>query len=57
MATEISPLAGKLWRLLTERGGRYTIEELQADLRASKAAIARAIAELEEARLISAEED
>lgn len=52
----MSPLAGKLWRLLLERGGRYTIEEVKRDLGASKSAIVRAAEELEEARLISIEE-
>ena len=52
----MSPLAGKLWRLLTERRGHYTIGEVKRDLGASKAAIVRAAAELEDARLISIEE-
>ena len=54
---EVSPLAAKLWRLLTERPGRYTIDELRVDLRASKTAIIRAVTELEDLRLLQVEED
>ena len=55
--TKFSPLAVHLWRLLTERPGRYSIGELTRDLRASKTAIGRAVTELEAARLITVEED
>ena len=53
----IEPLTLQMWRLLTERPGRYTIEEFKRDLRASKVGIGRALAELEELRLISQEEE
>ena len=49
----ISPLAFKLWRLLTERASHYTIDEIKRDLGCSKAALDRAIAELEDAGLIT----
>mgnify|MGYP001611613566 CR=1 FL=1 len=52
---EVSPLAARLWRLLNERPGRYALDELRHDLRASKSAIDRALTELEERGLISIE--
>lgn len=50
-----TPLARKLWRIFSERPGRYTFEELRRELRSSKSAIIRAAAELEEAGIISLE--
>lgn len=48
----LSTVATKLWALLTERGGRYTIEEIKQDLGASQSGVLKALAELEEKGLI-----
>ena len=56
-SNKMSPLAIKLWKLLTERPGRYTMQEASIDLKASKSAITRALGELEEERLLSIEEE
>ena len=50
------PLASRLLRILAERPGNYTIEELRAELRASKTAIRMALADLEEAGNIQIDE-
>lgn len=49
----VTLLAFKLWRLLTERGSRYSLGEITRDLGCSKTALNNAIAELEEAGLIT----
>ena len=52
-----SALAAKLWKFLTERRpARITIEELRRDIQApSKAAVERAVAELEDLGVLSTE--
>lgn len=46
-----------MWRLLTERPGRYTVEEILRDLKlGSKAKLNRAMADLEDAGLIRIED-
>lgn len=51
------PLAARLLRLLVERPGNWTMEEMVADLRASKTAIRRALDELEEDGAIQMDEE
>lgn len=51
----VSSLAARLYRLLTERPGRYELLTFKRELRASKTAIIRAADELEEAGLIRRE--
>lgn len=50
---KLTPQASKVWRLLTERGAAYTLTEITRDLSMSKTVITRALAELEEAGLVS----
>lgn len=54
---EVSMEAFKLWGLIAERAARYTIEDAQRELKLSKAAIYRAVAELEEAGIITVVEE
>jgi predicted ArsR family transcriptional regulator len=49
-------VASRLLRILSERPGNWTIEELVAELRASKTAIRTALADLEEAGNIQIDE-
>ena len=53
----VSAAAAKLLRLLSQRPGEYTIEEVAADLRVSKTAVRQALSDLEEAGAIQVEED
>ena len=53
----MSNLAARLLTLLMERPGRWYIEEMARDLRASKTAVRRALAELEEAGDIQIDEE
>lgn len=46
----VSKQAARLWRLLTERPGHYTIDEIKKDLQTSKTGVSNALLELEEAR-------
>ena len=53
----VSATAAKLLRLLSQRPGEYTIEEVAADLRVSKTAVRQALSDLEEAGAVQVEED
>lgn len=53
----MTALAARLLRLLVERPGNWTIEEMVADLRASKTAIRQALGELEETGAIQIDEE
>ncbi len=53
----MTALAARLLRLLVERPGNWTMEELVADLRASKTAIRRALDDLEETGTIQMDEE
>lgn len=58
MKVKLSREAAKVWRFLLERGNRHLpLRELTADLHMSKTAIQRALLELDDAQLISYEED
>ena len=45
----MSPLAVRLWRLLSERPGPYGLAEIIRDLHTSKTGVLKALYELEEA--------
>lgn len=53
----LSREAAKLRRVMLERPGRYSISEMKRELHTSKAGVARAITELEDAGLIRMEDD
>lgn len=53
----VTRVAARLLRLLSQRAGRYTVEEVAADVRVSKTAVRAALAELEEAGLIQIDEE
>lgn len=52
MKTEVSPIAYRLWKLISERGGYYSLAEAKRELQASKSAILLAIDELESCGII-----
>lgn len=52
---KLSPTAFKLYRLLTQRPGRYTLGEAKRDLNASKTKFEQALNELEDQKIISVE--
>lgn len=53
----VTGTAARLLRLLSQRAGHYTIEEIAADVRVSKSAVRAALAELEDAGLIQIDEE
>lgn len=53
----VTATAARLLRLLSQRAGKYTIEEVAADVRVSKTAVRAALAELEDAGCIQIDEE
>ena len=52
---EVSATTLRVWEVLTQWPGTYHVTELTSQLHMSKAALSRALLELEEANLISTE--
>lgn len=52
-----SKVVVRLWRLLLERPGRYTAGELATELGLTRAAVKRALLQLEEEHLIIIQEE